>query len=165
MDYLTLLKIFGPLVILSLALGWFARVDHLRAGYAADLQFVGADLSKAANLKPFRPDRNHLHQAVAALAGERDAAAHDRDVYQGNWQRSREAVVDQTQRVVALGEETKRLRALSDRERAMVAQLKAQRAGWISRAQQAATRTERKAAEAEAAECSAAMDALYKAGF
>lgn len=119
---------------------------------------------------------HHLVGAVAEVSGRpklqvKDSPAavraigHDRDVYFSNWQLSKSALADQTDRVIRLGEERKAALALAERAQAQVATLKAQRDGWIRRAQAASTRTQRKAAEAEAAECEAAMDALYRAGF
>ncbi|MEA3035773.1 MAG: hypothetical protein QOH04_1538 [Sphingomonadales bacterium] len=89
----------------------------------------------------------------------------DRDTYYGNWQGAKTALQTQTDRVVDLGRKRDAAIAEADRARAQVAALKAQRDGWIKRAQAASTRTERRAAEAEVAECEASMDSLYKAGF
>jgi hypothetical protein len=90
---------------------------------------------------------------------------HDRDTNYSNWQLAKGALLDQTARVVALGEEAKRAHVEAEQAQALARKLAVQRDGWIKRAQAASTRTERRSAEAEAAECEAAMDALYKAGF
>jgi hypothetical protein len=93
------------------------------------------------------------------------AIGRDRDTNYSNWQLAKGAVVDQTNHLL----EMKRLRdaaiAKNEQARAQVRQLAAQRDAAFRRFQTASTRTERHAAAAELAECRAAMDALYQAGF
>jgi hypothetical protein len=89
----------------------------------------------------------------------------DRDTYYGNWQGAKTALTTQTGRVVELGAETLRLRAEADQANALAAKLAAQRDGWMKRAAQAATRTQRLSDLEEARECERSMDALRDAGY
>jgi hypothetical protein len=153
------LKLWGGIIALAIIagfLGWVARIDHLRATYKAQItHLVGvvAEVSGVPKLK--------VKDSPAAV---RRIGA-DRDTYYSNWQSVKSSLQTQTNRVIDLGKKRDAAIAEADRARAQVASLKAQRDGWIKKAQAASTRTQRRSAEAEVAECQATMDALYQAGF
>jgi hypothetical protein len=148
------ISLFGALAFLLL-IAHDRRLEHLRASWQVKtLRLVGvtAEVGGVPKLK--------IKDAPAAIR----RIGSDRDTYYGNWQGAKTALQTQTERVVDLGRKRDAAIAEADRAREQVAALKAQRDGWIKRAQAASTRTERRAAEAEVAECEASMDALYKAG-
>ncbi|MEZ0495387.1 hypothetical protein [Sphingomonas sp. IW22] len=133
------------------ALAWGARVDHLRARYL-DL------LTRITIAIPDRPKPDKAPEAIAALVKGRDDARTDRDA-------ARLIVKQQSASIDALAAETDRLVQLGVEQRRLAEATIRQRDEWIRRAQAAETRTERLSAETEMEECNAVLDALYHDGF
>lgn len=163
MSYLTLIKILGPVVVIGLVLGYIGHLKHDIGSLTGQRDKLRGEVTGIVGVVAEVAGVPKLQVRHAPAAVRRIGA--DRDTYYRNWQLAKGALLDQTQRVVALGAETRRLREQSDRQQALVAQLKAQRDGWIRRAQAASSRTQRLSDQQEAAACEAAMDDLYKAGF
>ena len=156
MGYLTLAKILGPVLIISLLFAHDRRIEHLRAGWqhkTVTLVAVTAEVAGAPKLK--------IKDAPAAIR----QIGKDRDAYLAALTKTKAALNSQTALVVEMGEETAKLRAEADRQAELARKLAAQRDGWIRKAQAAATRTQRRTFEEEAKDCEAAMEALYQAGF
>ena len=156
MGYLKLARIFGPIVLVALLGAWIWRLDDRRAHWhktAVDLVAVVGEVGGDPKLK--------VEKAPAAVR----AIGADRDRYLAQRNANKVALVDQTRKVVDLGAETRRMRDLSAQQQQLVRTITAQRDQWIQRAESAATRTERLAAEEEARQCDEAMNALREAGF
>ena len=145
----------GLVAALLLALGWGARVDHLRAGYRAALDRVVVALDATTGRKNTAAGAPVAIEAVGLL----------RDRYRAERNEARAIVDRQTASIRAIGAETERQRRIGEENRKLAAATARQRDEWIRRAQAAETRTERLTAEAELEECNAVLDALYRDGF
>jgi len=150
------LRILGPILAFALLAGWGARVNQLRGEWQHKTLALVAVVAEVGGVDKLQV--KNAGAKVREIGAARDRYRRARDAAQT-------ALLDQTQRVVAMGEETARLRALSDRQAELVRNLTAQRDQWIKRAEQAATRVQRLSFEEEAQQCEEAMDALYQAGF
>jgi hypothetical protein len=153
-----LLKIGGPFVLLLAVLGYIGHLRHDRDGWKKAAVAITNELQTVGRFKgPLDPRKQGL-KAVRRLGEQRDD-------YLRQLIDNKAALLRQTQLVLDLGSETQRLRAISAQQAEMVRKLKAERDGWIRKAERAATRTERLSAEQELRQCEEAMDALYQAGF
>jgi hypothetical protein len=151
-----LLKILGPVLIISLLFAHDRRVNYLRGEWQHKTTVVVAVTAEVAGIPKLK-----VKDAPAAIR----QIGRDRDDYLRRLVKANASLKVQTDRVIAMGEETARLRDQATAMREQVRKLTAQRDGWIHRASAAATRTERRSFQAEATECQAAMDTLYEAGF
>jgi hypothetical protein len=162
MGAMTLLRIGGPILLLLALAGYIAHLTNDRNGWRRTANAITAEAGKVAGLarkdgKPFEAKKHGI--MLVRKVGEQ------RDGYLSDLNDHKAALLSQTQKVIDLGAETQRLRALSLQQAELVRKLTAQRDGWIKKAEQAATRTQRLSHEQEARQCEEAMDALYQAGF
>ncbi len=145
----------GLIAALLLALGWGARVDHLRAGYKAALGRVIVSIDLATGRKVTADAAPLTIEALGVL----------RDRYRQERNEARAVVDRQSASIRAAGAETARLADVADSNRRLADATARERDGWIQRARAAETRTQRLSAEAEVEECDAVLDALYRDGF
>lgn len=146
---------FGLVAALLLALGWGARVDHLRAGYKAALDRVIVSIDLATGRKVSADAAPVTIEALGVL----------RDRYRQERNDARAVVERQSASIRAAGAETARLAGIGERNRQLAEATARERDVWIGRARVAETRTERLSAEAEMEECDAVLNALYADGF
>lgn len=172
MVYLKLAKILGPLLIAA-AIGayildlrsdvakWRGRVHDI----AGVVQEVGGFRGRTKGDLAGKLGYKDVAPGIRKIGAQRDQARAEAADNLRRLNDHKSALLRQTEKVLDLAAEARRLKALSAEQEALVRRLKAERAGWIEKAERAATRTERLSAEGEARQCEEAMDALYHAGF
>lgn len=146
----------GLIVAVVISLTWGLRVDSLRAGHKARSEAITAAVAHGAGLDTLKPS-----QAISAVR----SIVKERDQYRANADNAKQQLDRQGQSIRDLAAQSARQKSLSAEQRARIAELLEQRDAWIARAEAAATRTERLAAEQEARICGEVADALYNAGF
>ena len=145
----------GLIVALAIVAAWGLRVDALRAGYRTQLDRISIAIGDVTGHRPKAAD---MPVTIAAIGIVRDRYRLQRDEARG--------LVDrQSTSIQALADEGKRQAAISARNRELALSALRERDAWIARAEAAETRTARRSAEAEAAECERVADALYRDGF
>jgi len=156
MSYLKLAKVLGPIILIGLVALAFHMVWTDRDKWK-DVATRSAEKAKeVGQFKQVLPE--DAPSAIEKIGTQKlDLLRKLND--------TKEALNDQTFRVLELGQQTQRLRSEADRQRALVQQLTVQRDAWIAKAKAASTRTQRLSAEEEVRQCEEAMDALYQAGF
>jgi uncharacterized transporter YbjL len=140
---------------LAISLGWGARVNNLRAYYKAALSEITVTLDEVTSYK------KEITIELAPLAVRELAGA--RDQYKRERNNARDIVRTQSGSIKVYEAETKRLKALSEKNAKQAAALIADRNVWIKKARQASTREARLLAESELRQCEEVLDALYEA--
>ncbi len=140
---------------LAAVIGWFVRIDSLRAKHLETVNAVVFEL-KAGGYK-FANEKTAAG-FVKQSVSDRDKARKERD--------NALVVIDlQTASMRALGEEAAENARRAAANQKMIAAVTQERDRWIKTARDAATRTERHSAEQEAAECDSVLNDLYNSGF
>jgi hypothetical protein len=145
----------GLIVALALVAAWGLRVDHLRAGHRARLDRIAIAIEEVTGARASAADAPVTIRAIGLV----------RDRYRLQRDEARSLVDRQTRSIRALADETQRQAAIGARNRQLALSALRERDDWIARAEAAETRTARRSAEAEAAECERVADALYRDGF
>lgn len=150
---------------LVVALAWGFRVDSLRSTHKERIDAVVVQLKSA-----FEGDENLREDRGFKVAPKNAASlvkrlADDRMTYRAERDSARSVLRLQSGKIIALEEETQRLKRLSEDNAKMARKVIEERNVWIARARAAATRTERLAAEQELVQCQEVLDALFQAGF
>lgn len=155
--------LFSTKLFLGMVAGAFLVMGGLlwKAGHDRDVAqgyvtSIGNTVAEALGVDKLQPKQ--IVPAIQEIATRRDVYKRERDNFSNSLR-------NQSNAVVSLQTETRRLRQQSNENLKLAQSMTRQRDGWIRKAKEAATRTERLSAEEEIKRVEEVLDALYENGF